>query len=201
MSPRKLTLLKISIFILCLFPLAWLTVQLFMDQLGANPIEVVTRRLGEWGLQMLFITLCMTPLRDMTQQSWPIQLRRMLGLFSFFYVCLHFLSYLWLDQFFDWSEIWQDILKRPFITVGMLAVVGLIPLAVTSTRKMQRRLGSNWRRLHRLIYPVSIFAVVHFFWLVKLDLLRPTIFAFCLTLLLVYRVFRTRIIAKPQHKK
>jgi len=193
MSPRQLTSLKIFIFILCLLPLGWLVFQLFNNQLGANPIEVVTRRIGEWGLQLLIITLCMTPLRDLMQQSWPIQIRRMLGLFSFFYVCLHFTTYLWFDQFFDWSEIWQDIVKRPFITVGMLAVVGLIPLAVTSTRKMQRRLGKNWRRLHQLIYPISIFAVVHFFWLVKADLLRPMIYSLCLAVLLSYRLFKVRI--------
>lgn len=193
MSPRQLTSLKIVIFILCLLPLGWLVFQLLNDQLGANPIEVVTRRIGEWGLQLLIITLCMTPLRDLMQQSWPIQIRRMLGLFSFFYVCLHFTTYLWFDQFFDWREIWQDIVKRPFITVGMLAVIGLIPLAVTSTRKMQRRLGKNWRRLHQLIYPISIFAVLHFFWLVKADLLRPMIYSLCLAILLSYRLFKARI--------
>ena len=193
MSPRQLTSLKIFIFILCLLPLGWLVFALFNNQLGANPIEVVTRRLGEWGLQLLLITLCMTPLRDLMQQSWPIQIRRMLGLFSFFYVCLHFMTYLWFDQFFDWSEIGRDIVKRPFITVGMLAVIGLTPLAVTSTRKMQRRLGKNWRRLHQLIYPISIFAVLHFFWLVKADLLRPMIFSFCLALLLSYRLFKARL--------
>ncbi len=194
MPLRKLTQLKISVFILCLTPLAWLVVQLFMDQLGANPIEVITRRLGELGLEILLITLCMTPLRDAIQKPWPIQIRRMLGLFSFFYVCMHFVTYLWLDQFFDWPEIWKDILKRPFITIGMLNVMGLLLLAITSTKKMQRRLGRNWRRLHTLIYPLSIFAVVHFFWLVKADLLRPVIFSVCLGLLLVYRIFRVQII-------
>lgn len=177
-----------------MLPLVWLIIQIFMDQLGANPIEVVTRRLGELGLEILLITLCMTPLRDAIQKPWPIQIRRMLGLFSFFYVCLHFGTYLWLDQFFDWPEIWKDIVKRPFITIGMLNVTGLLLLAITSTKKMQRRLGRNWRRLHTLIYPLSIFAVVHFFWLVKADMLRPVIFSICLGLLLVYRVFRLQII-------
>lgn len=196
MSPRQLILLKIVIFILCLLPTGWLVYQLLNEQLGANPIEVVIRQLGEWGLQLLLITLCMTPVRDLIQQSWPIQIRRMLGLFSFFYVCMHFVSYLWFEQFFDWSEIGYDIIKRPFITVGMLAVTGLIPLAVTSTRGMQRRLGKQWRRLHWLIYPISIFAVVHFFWLVKADLLKPMIYSLCLAALLLYRVLKSRLRAR-----
>jgi len=193
MSPRQLIKLKVLVFVLCLLPLCWLLYALLNDALGANPLEVVIRRLGEWGLQLLLVTLCMTPLKDLIQQSWPIQLRRMLGLYCFFYVCLHFLSYLWLDQFFDWHEIGRDILKRPFITVGMLAVTGLIPLAVTSTRGMQRRLGRQWRRLHRLIYPISIFAIVHFFWLVKADLLRPIIFSLCAAALLLYRLYKARL--------
>lgn len=196
MSISKLTLLKITVFVLCLSPLAWLVVQLLMDQLGANPIEVIIRRLGELGLETLLITLCMTPLRDVVQQPWPLQIRRMLGLFSFFYVCLHFATYLWLDQFFDWPEIWLDIIKRPFITFGMLAVTGLLPLAITSTKKMQRRLGRKWRRLHQLIYPISILAVLHFFWLVKADLLRPIIFSICLALLLGYRLYRKSMLKK-----
>jgi sulfoxide reductase heme-binding subunit YedZ len=168
-------------------PLAWLGYALINDQLGANPIEVVTRSLGEWGLQLLIVTLCMTPLKDLLQQPWPIQLRRMLGLFSFFYLVLHLFSYLWLDQFFDWFEIWTDIKKRPFITVGVLSILGLVALALTSNKWSQRKLGRNWRRLHFLIYPIAILAVLHFFWLVKLDLLRPVIFAACLSLLLGYR--------------
>ena len=179
--------MKVSVFILCLLPLGWLVYALLSDQLGANPIEVLTRRLGEWGLQLLIITLCMTPLRDLLQKPWPIQLRRMLGLFSFFYLALHLVSYLWLDHFFDWLEIWTDIKKRPFITVGVLSLVGLIPLAVTSNKWSQRKMGIKWRQLHLLIYPITILAVLHFFMLVKLDLLRPIVFAVCLGLLLGYR--------------
>ena len=152
MSPRRRVLvLKSAIWLCCILPLAWLLWHLFTDQLGANPLEVVIRRLGEWGLQLLLVTLCMTPLRDLSNESWPIQLRRLLGLWSFAYLCMHFLTYLWVDQFFDWQEIGKDIVKRPFITVGMLAMAGLIPLAVTSTRSMQRRLGGHWKRLHRLL--------------------------------------------------
>lgn len=187
MTDRQRLFLKVLIFVLCLLPLAWLAYALVSDQLGANPIEVVTRRLGEWGLQLLIVTLCMTPLKDLLKQPWPIQLRRMLGLFSFFYLVLHLLSYLWLDQFFDWFEIWTDIKKRPFITVGVLSLLGLTTLALTSNKWSQRKLGRNWRRLHYLVYPIAILAVLHFFWLVKLDLLRPVIFAACLAILLGYR--------------
>lgn len=191
MSKRQLLVLKSVVFILCLLPLAWLIYGLFNDQLGANPIEVVTRSLGERGLQLLIITLCMTPLRDLLQTSWPIQIRRLLGLFSFFYLVLHLTSYLWMDQFFDWEEIWIDIVKRPFITVGVLSLLGLIPLALTSNKWSQRRLGRAWVKLHFLIYPISILAVLHFFMLVKQDLLRPVVFAFCLGLLLSYRWIKT----------
>ena len=187
MSTLQRRLLKTCIFLLCLLPLVWLAYALLNDQLGANPIEVVTRSLGEWGLQLLIVTLCMTPLKDLLKQPWPIQIRRMLGLFCFFYLVLHLSSYLWLDQFFDWVEIWTDIKKRPFITVGMLSMLGLIPLALTSNKWSQRKLGRSWRRLHFLIYPVSILAVLHFFWLVKFDQLRPVIFAACLAMLLGYR--------------
>ena len=154
MTVRQLRFVKFVIYVACLLPLSWLIYAALNDALGANPIEVVTRRLGEWGLQLLLVTLCMTPLRDILKQPWPIQLRRLLGLFAFFYVVLHFLTYLWLDQFFDWSEIWADIVKRPFITFGMLAVVGLLPLAITSNRFSQRKLGGKWRKLHQLIFPI-----------------------------------------------
>lgn len=196
MSPRQRVLLKFMIWLCCIAPLVWLAWQLFNDQLGANPLEVVIRRLGEWGLQLILLTLCMTPLRDLSGESWPIQLRRLLGLWSFAYLCMHFLTYLWLDQFFDWGEIGKDILKRPFITVGMLAVVGLLPLALTSTRAMQRRLGGHWKRLHRLVYLIAILGTLHFFWLVKADLLRPGIFALCLVLLLGYRLLRRQFLPK-----
>ena len=199
MSPRRRVLvLKSAIWLCCILPLAWLLWHLFTDQLGANPLEVVIRRLGEWGLQLLLVTLCMTPLRDLSNESWPIQLRRLLGLWSFAYLCMHFLTYLWVDQFFDWQEIGKDIVKRPFITVGMLAMAGLIPLAVTSTRSMQRRLGGHWKRLHRLIYLIVPLGTLHFFWLVKADTLRPIIFALCVALLLGYRVLRVQLQSRLQ---
>ncbi len=190
-SPQRITL-KITLFTLCLLPLAWLIYALFTNQLGANPIEVVTRSLGEWGLMLLIVTLTMTPLRDATGQTWPILIRRMLGLFCFFYILLHLNSYLWFDQFFDWQEIGTDIIKRPFITFGMLSFLGLIPLALTSNRWSQRKLAKKWRSLHRLIYPIAILAVLHFYWLVKLDKIRPIIFSLCLLGLLGYRFIKAK---------
>lgn len=194
---RHLVLLKVAIWLCCVFPLLWLAWHVYTNQLGANPIEVVIRHLGEWGLQLLLVTLCMTPLRDLSHAAWPIQIRRLIGLWAFAYICLHFLAYLWLDQFFDWGAIGKDILKRPFITVGMLAVIGLIPLAVTSTRAMQRRLGRRWKRLHSLVYLIVPLGTLHFYWLVKADTLRPVIFALCVGLLLGYRVLRRGVVLRP----
>ncbi|MFZ5620037.1 MAG: sulfite oxidase heme-binding subunit YedZ [Pseudomonadota bacterium] len=179
--------LKRVVFILCLLPLAWLTFALFTDRLGANPIEALTRDTGEWALRLLLITLCMTPLRRFMGWSWPLRIRRMLGLFAFFYACIHLTTYLWLDQFFDWSGIWGDILKRPFITVGMLSFALLLPLAVTSNRFMIRRLGRNWARLHRLVYIIPALVVLHFWWLVKADVREPLIYALLFLFLMLLR--------------
>lgn len=180
--------LKTLVFLLALLPLALLLMAAWQDQLGANPIEKITHNTGYWTLTFLLISLGVTPLRQLSGASWLFRLRRMLGLFAFFYACLHFLTYLVLDQFFDWSAIAKDILKRPYITVGFAAFVLLIPLAVTSTNAMQRRLGGkNWKRLHRLVYLIATAGVVHFAWLVKKDLSRPLLFAGILALLLVLR--------------
>ena len=180
--------IKPTVFSLSLLPLAWLVFALFTDRLGANPIEALTRDTGEWALRLLLVTLCMTPLRRYMGWSWPLRVRRMLGLFAFFYVCVHLTSYLWLDQFFDWSEILRDIFKRPFITVGMAAFLLLIPLAVTSTRRMQKRLGRKWVKLHRLAYVVPALGVLHFWWLVKADVRTPFVYALLLTVLLGIRM-------------
>ncbi|MFN2309978.1 MAG: sulfite oxidase heme-binding subunit YedZ, partial [Gammaproteobacteria bacterium] len=138
-------------------------------------------------LRFLLITLGMTPLRRLTGWTWPARLRRMLGLFGFFYVCVHLTTYLWLDQFFDWGEIGRDIVKRPFITVGMLAFVLLIPLAVTSNKAMIKRLGRNWVRLHRLAYVIPALGVLHFWWLVKADVRAPLAYALLFLLLMLLR--------------
>ena len=182
--------IKPLVFALCLLPFLWLLYGLFTDQLGANPIEVFTRSIGEWGLRFLLITLTMTPLRRLIKQGWPIRFRRMLGLFCFFYVCVHLLSYLWLDQFFDWGEVFIDITKRPFITIGMTAFVLLVPLALTSNHYAIKRLGRRWQKLHRLVYIVAVCAVLHYFWLVKADLLWPSVYAVLLAFLFFLRMKR-----------
>ncbi len=180
-------LIKPLIFSLCLLPLILLFRNLYLDELGANPIEVVTRSTGEWTLRFLLITLAMTPLRRFTGSSWPLRLRRMLGLYSFFYVCVHLLTYIWLDHFFDWGEIVTDIIKRPYITFGVLAFTLLIPLALTSTKKMMKRLGRRWKALHKLIYFIAPLGVLHFLLLVKADLREPLIYAFILLALYLVR--------------
>lgn len=184
---------KIAVFTLALLPLVKLLLNAFQDNLGANPIEKITHLTGFWTLTFLLISLTATPIRKLGGWFWPIRLRRMLGLFAFFYACLHFLTYLVLDQFFDWSAIGADIAKRPYITIGFTAFVGLLPLAVTSNDKMTRKIGGkNWRRLHSLIYPIAIAGVFHFIWLVKKDLTTPLIFALLLTLLLGMRLIVRR---------
>jgi sulfoxide reductase heme-binding subunit YedZ len=182
--------IKPLLFVVCLLPLGQLAWGVIYDKLGANPIEVFTRSTGEWTLRFLLVTLTITPLRQLTGASWLIKLRRMLGLFAFFYALVHLTSYLWLDQFFDWGEILRDIIKRPFITVGMTAFLLMLPLALTSTNRMMRRLGGNWRRLHRLIYLIAPLAVLHYFWLVKADIRLPVIYALILGVLLGYRLYR-----------
>jgi len=174
--------------LLCLLPLMRL-VALGMDGgLGANPIEFITRSTGTWALVGLLVTLCVTPLRRLTGRADFIRYRRMLGLFAFFYAFLHFVTYLWLDQFFDPAAIARDIVKRPFITVGFTAFTLLIPLAATSNHAMMRRLGRRWQLLHRLVYPIAVLGVIHYLWLVKKDLTEPLLYGGVLALLLAVRL-------------
>jgi len=180
--------IKPFIFILCLVPLILLFRNFYLDELGANPFEVLTRSTGEWTLRFLLLTLAMTPLRTLTGSAWPLRLRRMLGLFTFFYVCVHLMTYIWLDHFFDWDEIVTDIVKRPYITLGMLAFTLLIPLALTSTKKMMKRLGKRWKALHKSIYVIAILGVLHFLLLVKADLREPIIYALVLLTLFLARL-------------
>ncbi len=187
-----IALTKSLIFSLGLLPAALLAWQFYRDELGANPIEAITHGSGEWTLRWLLVTLAMTPLKRWSGWSWPVRVRRMLGLFAFFYACLHLMTYLWLDQFFDWPEIWLDILDRPFITVGMLAFVLLLPLALTSNRYSIKKLGRNWKRLHRLAYVIPLLGVLHFVWLVKADLREPAIYALVLAALLAVRLPASR---------
>ncbi|MBV5324786.1 MAG: sulfoxide reductase heme-binding subunit YedZ, partial [Rhodospirillaceae bacterium] len=156
----------------------------FADTLGANPIEFITRSTGTWTLVGLLATLSVTPLRQLSGRASLIRYRRMLGLFAFFYACLHFATYLWLDQFFDPAAIARDIAKRPFITVGFTAFTLLIPLAATSNHAMMRRLGRRWQLLHRLIYLIAVLGVIHYLWLVKKDLTEPLLYGGMLALLL-----------------
>ena len=180
--------LKPIVFLACLVPLARLGGKAFNSALGANPIQVITWSTGTWTLVFLMLTLSITPVRKLTKQYWLIQYRRMLGLFAFFYGCLHFTTYIWLDQFFDLHSIAKDVVKRPFITVGFTAFVLMIPLALTSTQASIRRLGKRWQMLHRLIYVTAIAGVIHYIWLVKKDLRKPLIYAAILSVLLLYRV-------------
>lgn len=179
---------KAAVFAACLIPLGLLAWDAYTDNLGANPIEVITRSTGKWTLIFLLITLAVTPLRRLTGRQWLIKFRRMLGLYAFFYACLHFTTYIWLDQFFDLLEIAKDIPKRPFITVGFASFVLLIPLALTSTSGMVRRLGKRWQQLHRLIYLIAVGGVVHYLWLVKADITKPMIYGAILALLLAFRL-------------
>jgi len=186
---NRLRLTKIFIFLGCLLPLARLGWKALHGGLGANPIEVITHSTGDWTLILVLTTLAITPLRRITKQYWLIGVRRMIGLFAFFYGSLHFTTYIWLDKFFDLHEMFKDIAKRPFITVGFSAFVLLIPLALTSTAASIRRLGGkNWQRLHRLIYLTGILGVIHYIWLVKADLRKPLEYAFALSILLLYRI-------------
>jgi len=181
--------LKLAIFPLCLVPLALLVWKAATANLGANPIEAITHSTGDWTLRFLLVTLAITPLRKVTGQLWLIGLRRMVGLFAFFYGCLHFLTFIWLDQGFDVHSMIKDVYKRPFITLGFTAFVLLIPLAVTSTRKMIQRLGGRrWQWLHRLIYVSAMAAIVHFTWAMKKDIHRPIEYGIVLGVLLGYRV-------------
>jgi len=187
-NTRQLKAIRAAVFVLCLVPLARLVFLGFAGGLGANPVETVTRSTGWWTLAFLCITLLVTPLRRATGANWLLRLRRMLGLYAFFYACLHFTTYIWLDVWFDMTAVAKDIVKRPFITVGFTAFVLLWPLALTSTNSMQRRLGRAWVRLHRLIYGIVVLGVVHFWWLVKRDITEPAIFALIVLALLVARL-------------
>ncbi|PZU55765.1 MAG: sulfoxide reductase heme-binding subunit YedZ [Thauera sp.] len=177
----------------CLLPLLWLVAGGLRDALGANPIEYITRATGDWTLRLLLLTLAVTPLRQLTGWHWLVRLRRTLGLYAFFYGCLHLATYVWLDQFFDWPGIVADIVKRPFVTLGFAAFVLMLPLAITSTNGMIRRLGGrSWQRLHRAVYAVGVLGVAHYWWLVKKDLTEPITYALVLTALFALRLWHGR---------
>lgn len=196
LSTASVARVKALVFVAALAPFLLLTLRGLNSwqgrsfNLGANPIEFITRDLGDCTLIFLLITLAVTPVRRIIGWQWLIKLRRMLGLFAFFYVSLHFVTYIWLDQFFDLHDIVKDVIKRPFITVGFLAFVCLIPLAATSTNGMARRLGGKrWQALHRLVYAIAVLGVVHYWWLVKRDIREPLLYGAILAVLLGVRIY------------
>lgn len=192
---------KPLVFLLCLLPALWLVAAIAALQtgaiawwqptsLGANPVEKIQDTLGIWGLRLLLLTLAVTPIR--TIGGWPrlLAFRRMLGLFAFFYIVLHFLWYLFVDQEFDWEQLFADVVKRPFITAGFTTFVLLVPLAMTSTKAAMRRLGRRWQKLHRLVYVAAILGCVHFWWQVKADIREPAVYAGLAAVLLGWRLWR-----------
>ena len=184
---------KSVVWLLCLLPAADLVWRGFHDGLGANPVEFITHTTGDWTLRLLLMTLAITPARRLFKQPQLTRFRRAIGLFAFFYACLHFLTWFVLDKSFSLTEMWKDVWKRPFITVGFLGFVCLIPLAVTSTAGWIRRMGGrNWQRLHRLIYLTGAAGVVHYYWLVKSDVRLPVMYGAILTVLLSIRLLKTR---------
>ena len=187
--------IKPVLFIALSLPLAALLLRLFGVgglSLGANPIEALMDTLGLWGLRILLLTLCISPLASRVRKPWVMGLRRMVGLFAFTYLALHFLVWLVLDKWFDGRAILEDIAERPFITIGAAALLMLLPLAVTSTKAWMRRLGRRWQQLHRLIYPAAVLGVWHFWWQVKADWREPLVYALALALLLGWRIHRAR---------
>ncbi|NYE63541.1 sulfoxide reductase heme-binding subunit YedZ [Duganella sp. 1224] len=191
LTTKQISWIKGALFVLALVPLARMVYLTVTGQL-VNPLEFITRGTGDWTLYCLTLTLAVTPLRKLSGWNWLIKLRRMLGLYTFFYGFLHFMTFLWFDHFFDVREMWQDVLKRPFIAVGFIAFVLLIPLAVTSTNGMIKRLGGKrWQWLHRLIYVIAGLALLHFWWMKagKHDLSQPILFIAIIGTLLLMRVW------------
>lgn len=197
-SARAAVLAKPVVFALALVPFAALVRMILAEDLGPNPIETLNRYTGGWTLRFLLLTLALTPLRQLTGWAFVMRFRRMLGLFAFFYACLHFLSWIAVDKLFEWEEILADVAKRPFVTVGFASFVLLIPLAATSTNAMVRRLGGRrWRALHRLVYVVGVGGVAHFLWLVKSDIREPLLYGAILAVLLGVRVWGRYRRARP----
>jgi sulfoxide reductase heme-binding subunit YedZ len=191
---------KPLIWTLCLAPLIYLAGLAYKSDLGANPIERIEHFTGDWAIRLLLASLAITPLRKLLHQPDLIRFRRLLGLFAFFYVCLHFTTYIWLDQYFDLPAIWKDIVKRPYITAGFTGFVLLIPLAITSTAGWIRRLGGKrWQKLHKLVYISAIAGVVHYYWLVKSDIRLPVLYTSLLAIELTVRLIVRKQTNKPRY--
>lgn len=197
-SKKQIAWIKAVLFLAALLPLARLFILGFQDNLTANPVEFVTHSTGFWALTMLMITLSLTPIRLLTGMTWQLQLRRMAGLFMFFYACLHFTTYVWLDHWFAWTAITEDIVEHPYVLVGFSAFVLSIPLAITSNKAMVVRLRENWKKLHMLVYPIAILGVLHFWWLVKKDVREPLIYALILAFLLGIRLYNKKYSASKR---
>jgi sulfoxide reductase heme-binding subunit YedZ len=196
---NKIRWTKVLVFALCLVPVLLLLRDWRNDALGPNPVEKITHTTGDWTIYLLLITLCVTPFRRLLNFPALIRFRRMLGLFAFFYGCLHLATYVWLDQSFDWPALWKDVYKRPFITAGFTAWLLMVPLALTSTAWSIRKLGGKrWQMLHRLIYFSALGGVIHYYWLVKSDVRKPLLYGAILLVLMVYRsVMWLRPAARP----
>jgi sulfoxide reductase heme-binding subunit YedZ len=195
LSPRTIAVLKAVVFVVALIPIAHLAYSAIwnIDALGANPAEFITRSVGDWTLRFLLLTLAVTPVRKLLGWPWLARLRRMLGLYTFFYAVVHFCCYIAFDHVFEMAEIVKDVLDRPFITLGFIALLLLVPLAVTSTNRMVKRLGAQrWIALHRLVYVIALLGVTHFWMMVKRDITEPAIYAMILALLLGYRLWDVR---------
>lgn len=188
---RTSLVFKPLVFLASLVPATYLAMAGYLDQLGANPIEKVLRESGFWTLSFLLLCLSVTPLRQFSGVSWIGQFRRMLGLFAFFYACLHMLTYIGLDQFFDWPQILKDVAKHPYVMVGLTGYLLLIPLALTSTSGMMKRMGGRrWKTLHQAVYFIAVLGVIHYWWLVKKDILKPSLFAAGLVALMTFRLIQ-----------
>ncbi|NOY16190.1 MAG: sulfoxide reductase heme-binding subunit YedZ [Gammaproteobacteria bacterium] len=188
MNNKQITLIKTGIFLLALTPFSLLLLRGWSNELGANPIETITNTTGIWILRFLVITLAITPLRRLTGQAILIRFRRMMGLFTFFYASLHFLTYVWLDQYFDWPFIVEDIAEHPYIIVGFTTFLILLSLAVTSPRFMIRKMGKNWKNLHRLVYLAAFLGTTHFIWQVKSDIREPLLYFALFSVLMLLRI-------------
>ncbi|HEV7619324.1 MAG TPA: protein-methionine-sulfoxide reductase heme-binding subunit MsrQ [Burkholderiaceae bacterium] len=203
-SPGQFKIFKAVLFAAAMLPFARLVLFTYTEQLGANPIEFITRNTGDWTLYFLCITLAVTPLRRLTRWNGLIKLRRMMGLFAFFYAALHFTTFLWFDHFFDVQEMLKDVVKRPFITVGFTAFVLLIPLAATSTNRMVKWLGGKrWQQLHRAIYLIAPLGILHFWWMKagKHDFAQPILFGAIVGVLLLLRVYWSLVQIRNQKRQ
>lgn len=192
MRREFIPIIKLLVFIALLIPAARLINFGFHEALGSNPIEAIERSTGFWALFILLLCLSLTPIRLITKVSWPIQFKRLIGLMSFFYAFVHVIIYIWLDHWFDWNEIADDIVKHQYLVVGFFAFILLIPLAMTSTNKMMSILGKRWKSLHRLVYLIALLGLLHFLWLVKKDMTEPLTYLFIFAILMSIRIYYSR---------